>query len=301
MRAMVVCNPRAGRRGNEESITAAVTVLRRAGWNIDLELSDGPGDITELATRAAGDGMDAVLVAGGDGTLNEAIQGLAGTDTALGYLPYGTVNVWAREIGLPMDPAAAAHAIIKGRDEQIDLGYANGRAFLLMAGVGLDGEVVRRAQAVEHHKQRFGVLPYVAVGLSTVPLYRGADLELRYDSVIRRVQALMLVVGNSRLYAGRFQLTPQAVMNDGWLDLCIVKGKGPLAVVRQSLPLLLSRTITRSDVEILRVRELSVVSNSPLPYQVDGELAGATPVRFTIEPRALRVIVPGEFASGLIA
>ncbi len=301
MKAVVVCNPRAGRRGNEDRITAAVHVLQRAGWTVDLELSGGPGNITELAARAAQEGMDAVLVAGGDGTLNEAVQGLAGTDTALGYLPYGTVNVWAREIGLPMDPAGAARAMVSGRDEQIDLGCANGRAFLLMAGVGLDGEVVRRAQSVEHYKQRFGVLPYVAVGLSTLPLYRGADLELRYDGLIRRVQALMLVIGNSRLYAGRFQLTPQAVMNDGWLDLCIVKGKGPLAVVRQSLPLLLSRTITRGDVELLRVRELNVVSDSPLPYQVDGELAGSTPVRFTIQPRALRVIVPGEFASGLIA
>jgi YegS/Rv2252/BmrU family lipid kinase len=301
MRAIVLCNPRAGRRGNEESIADAVNVLERAGWSIDLELSDGPGNITQLAAGAAAEGMDAVLVAGGDGTLNEAVQGLAGTNTALGYLPYGTVNVWAREIGLPMDPARAARAMVRGRDEQIDLGYANGRAFLLMAGVGLDGEVVRRAQSVEHHKQRFGVLPYIAVSLSTVPLYRGADLELRYDGVIRRVQALMLVIGNSRLYAGRFQLTPHAVMNDGWLDVCIVKGRGPLAVVRQSLPLLLSRTMTRGDVEMFRVREMSVVGDSPLPYQVDGELAGATPVRFTIEPRVLRVIVPEEFASGLIA
>lgn len=301
MRALVVCNPRAGRKGNEGSIAEAVDVLTRAGWRIEVESSGGPGNITDLATRAAEDAMDAVLVAGGDGTLNEAVQGLAGTDTALGYLPYGTVNVWARELGLPLDPVGAARAIVGGRDEQIDLGNADGRAFLLMAGVGLDGEVVRRAQAVEHHKARFGLLPYVAVGLSTVPLYRGADLELRYDGVIRRVQALMLVVGNSRLYAGRFQLTPQAVMNDGWLDLCIVKGKGPLAVVRQSLPLLLSRTITRSDVETVRVRDLSVVGDHPLPYQLDGELAGSTPVRFTVQPRALRIIVPREFASSLIA
>jgi diacylglycerol kinase family enzyme len=170
-----------------------------------------------------------------------------------------------------------------------------------MAGVGLDGEVVRRAQAVEHHKQRFGVLPYVAVGLTTIPLYRGADLELRYDGVIRRVQSLMLVVGNSRLYAGKLQLTPNAVMNDGRLDVCIVKGKGPIALVRQSLPLLLSRTITRSDVEMLRVRDLSIHSDKPLPYQVDGELAGTTPVHFSVQPRALRVIVPRRLDSGLIA
>lgn len=301
MNAVVLHNPRAGRKDNGGAIAAAVDVLRHGGWNVGVESSTGPGNITHLAERAAQDGVDAVLVAGGDGTLNEAVQGLAGSDTALGYLPYGTVNIWAREIGLPLDPARAAHAILDGREERIDLGSANGRAFLLMAGVGLDGEVVRRAQAVEHHKQRFGVLPYVAVGLSTVPLYRGADLELRYDGVIRRVQALMLVVGNSRLYAGRFQLTPQAVMNDGWLDVCIVKGKGPLALVRQSLPLLLSRSITRSDVEMLRVRELSVHSDEPLAFQVDGELAGVTPVRISVQPRALRVIVPQDLNSGLIA
>jgi YegS/Rv2252/BmrU family lipid kinase len=301
MRALIICNPRAGRRGQEGSIDAAALVLERAGWTIDLVSSDGPGHVSDLAAGAAGEGMDAVLVAGGDGSLNEAVQGLAGTETALGYLPYGTVNIWAREIGLPLDPASAAHALLQGREERVDLGYANQRAFLLMAGVGLDGEVVRRARSVERHKQRFGIIPYVAVGLSTVPLYRGADIELRYDGLIRRVQALMLVVGNSRLYAGHFQLTPQAVINDGWLDLCIVKGKGPLAVVRQSLPLLLSRTITRSDVELLRVRDLTVTSDEPLPYQVDGELAGSTPVHITVRPRALRVIVPRELASGLIA
>lgn len=301
MRGVIICNPRAGRRGNEESITSAVDVLEDGGWDISVHYSQKPGDATELAHTAAEDGLDAVLVAGGDGTLNEAIQGLAGTETALGYLPFGTVNIWAREIGLPLDPVAAARSILAGRHERIDLGYANDRAFLLMAGVGLDGEVVRRARSVEQYKQRFGVLPYVAVGLSTVPLYRGADVELRYDGIIRRVQALMLVVGNSRLYAGRFRLTPQAVMNDGWLDLCIVKGKGPLAVVRQSVPLLLSRSVTRADVELRRVRDLSVVSKNPLPYQVDGELAGVTPVHFSIRPRALRVIVPGAFASSLIA
>jgi YegS/Rv2252/BmrU family lipid kinase len=301
MNAVVLCNPRAGRKGNESGVTDAVDVLQGGGWHVEVESSSAPGNITRMAQQAAQAGIDAVVVAGGDGTLNEAVQGLAGSDTALGYLPYGTVNVWAREIGLPLDPAGAARSILGGREEYIDLGNANGRSFLLMAGVGLDGEVVRRAQAVEHHKQRFGVLPYVAVGLTTIPLYRGADLELRYDGVIRRVQSLMLVVGNSRLYAGKLQLTPNAVMNDGRLDVCIVKGKGPIALVRQSLPLLLSRTITRSDVEMLRVRDLSIHSDKPLPYQVDGELAGTTPVHFSVQPRALRVIVPRRLDSGLIA
>src|SRR5579884_3604037 len=299
MKTTLICNPSAGRRESAISMEAVISVLRQADWDVDVRYSDGPGDATELARTAVAAGADSVLVAGGDGTLNEAIQGLAGTDVPLGYLPYGTVNVWAREIGLPLDPVAAASAIVNGRHERIDLGCANERFFLLMAGVGLDGEVVRRAQAVEHHKQRFGILPYVAVGLSTFPLYRGNDFELRYDGLIRRVQALMLVIGNSRLYAGRFRLTPHAVMNDGWLDLCIVKGKGPLSMMRQSLPVLLSGSVTHSDVELLRVRDLTVHCDQPLPYQVDGELAGITPVRFSVQPRALSVIVPGQFASSL--
>jgi diacylglycerol kinase family enzyme len=108
-------------------------------------------------------------------------------------------------------------------------------------------------------------------------------------------------VGNTRLYGGRFHLTPNAVANDGWLDLCIVKGKGPVALVRQALPVLLLGSTSRSDVECLRVRELTVGGSEPIAYQLDGELAGETPVRFRVAPRALRVILPKDFASDLIA
>ena len=90
------------------------------------------------------------------------------------------------------------------------------------------------------YKHRFGTLPYVAAGMATVPRYWGDDLELRYDGIIQRVQALMLVVGNTRLYGGKWYFTPRAVANNGWLDLCIVKGRGPLAAIRRSIPLLLT-------------------------------------------------------------
>lgn len=299
MKAMVIHNPRAG-RGAVDELMPALNLLTGAGWSVELFQSGEPGDTTRLAAEARERRLDAVLVAGGDGTLNEAVQALAGSDTALGYLPYGTVNIWARELGIPLRPIAAARAVVDGRIEQVDLGLANERHFLLMAGIGFDGEVVRRANALEKHKKRFGVLPYVAAGLAVVPLYRGADVELRYDSVIRRIQALMLVAGNTRLYGGRFRLTPNAVATDGLLDVCIIKGKGPLALVRQSLPLLLSGSISHSDIDFLRVRELSVQSDSPALLQTDGELAGVTPVIFKVAPRALRVIVPREFTSDLI-
>lgn len=286
---------------SRDHLTEVIHVLERHGWNVDVQRSRGPGDATRIARGAVEAGHDAAIVAGGDGTLNEAVQALAGTSTALGFLPYGTVNVWAREIGLPLSPRDAALALISGRTETLDLGIANDRYFLLMAGIGFDGEVVRRARRVERYKQRFGILPYVAVSLATATRYRGVDVELRYDGVIRRVQALMLVLGNTRLYGGRFRFTPNAVATDGWLDLCIVKGRGPLALARQSLPLLIQGSTAFSDVETLRVRELIVRGNRSAPLQLDGELVGSTPAHFRVAPRALRVIVPSDFDSELIA
>jgi YegS/Rv2252/BmrU family lipid kinase len=298
--AAVICNPHAGRGTHADRLRPALDVLERAGWELTVTYSAAAGDATRMAREAVASGSDAVIAAGGDGTLNEAIQALAGTDIAVGYLPYGTVNIWARELNMPMQVDAAAAAIVDGLIKEVDLGLANDRYFLLMAGIGFDGEVVRRARTLERHKHRFGVLPYVAAGVSTLPVFRGIDVELRYDGLIRRVQALMLVVGNTRLYGGRYHFTPNAVANDGWLDLCIVKGRGQLAMIRQSLPLLLLGSIGRSDVEMLRVRELSVHTDEASPMQVDGELGGSTPVQFRVAPKALKVIVPKGFNSDLI-
>jgi len=296
--AAILWNPRAGRYNS--SLEPALQVLKRAGWSYSVHNTQGPGDATRLAREAVLSGVGAVVVAGGDGTVNETIQALAGTETALGYLPLGTVNVWAREVEMPLSIEGAARALVEGKIERVDLGMANERYFLLMASMGFDGEVLQRSQTLERHKQRFGILPYVAIGLSTVPVYRGHDIELRYDGLIRRVQALMLVVGNTRLYGPRFHFTPNAIANDGWLDLCIVKGQGIVSLLRQSIPVLLSGTVSHSDVDLLRVRELSVRADGRLPLQVDGELAGTTPVRFGVAREALQVIIPKWFTSSLI-
>lgn len=300
MKCAVICNPNAG-KGGERSLEPALHVFQNAGWDLSVSYTSAPGDATRMAQHAVAEQKDAVLIAGGDGTINEAIQALAGSETALGYLPYGTVNIWARELAIPLDLSSAAGTILNGRIERVDLGCANRRYFLLMAGIGFDGEVVRRARSLERHKGRLGILPYIASGLSAIPTYRGADIELRFDGVIRRVQALMLILGNTRLYGGFFHLTPNAVVNDGWLDVCVVKGRGPFALARQSIPVLVSRSVSFSDVDLFRVRAMEVQTDVPLPFQLDGELAGTTPVEFRVEPRALKVIVPQQFVSSLIA
>jgi diacylglycerol kinase (ATP) len=301
MNATLVCNPYAGRRSGQAELSKAIEILRSAAWKVDVESTSRPGDATRIARAAAESGQDAVVVAGGDGTINEAIQALGGTETALGYLPYGTVNVWARELGIPLRASLAAGALLDSKRTPIDLGVANSRRFLLMASLGFDGLVLRRAQRWERHKPRYGILPYVASGLTVAPLYRGVDFELRYDSLIRRVQALMIVIGNTRLYGGRFRLTPDAFANDGWLDVCIIKGHGALALARQSLPVLLSGSLRYSDVERMRVKQIAIRSDQEAPLQLDGELFGGTPAVFGVEPLSLHILAPNGVEHDVVA
>ncbi len=301
MNATLILNPGAGRAAGPDHLTGALHVLESHGWQVDVQRSRSPGDVTAIARDAVRKRANAVVVAGGDGTINAAVQALAGTDTALGYLPYGTVNVWAREVGIPLTARAAARSLVTGTTVTLDLGRADDRFFLLMAGIGFDAAVLQRSVAVERYKRRLGVIPYAAMGFATAASYRGIDVELRFDGLIRRVQAIMVVVGNTRLYGGRFRFTPDAVANDGQLDVCIVKGHGFMSLVRQTVPLVIEGSVAHCDVEFLRVRELTVQGDGRVPVQLDGELAGSTPTRFTVAGKTLRAIVPSDFSTELLA
>src|SRR5262249_23514137 len=148
-RATLISNPKTGRyNSRRRSIQDVAARLESLGVEVDLQLTRGPGDATEIASRAARNGNAEVIVAGGDGTINEAIQGLAGTDASLAIIPRGTGNVLARELGLPLDEEAAVAVVAKGNSRKIYLGLVTdettneGRYFVLMAGVGLDASVV---------------------------------------------------------------------------------------------------------------------------------------------------------------
>src|SRR5204862_2762992 len=137
-------------------INETMRFLRDYGWNVELRLTQGAGDARRLAREAVEQHIDVVIAAGGDGTINEVIQELAGSETALGVLPFGTVNVWARETNIPLDNTSACAVLLHGETRRIDLGKVNDRYFLLMVGIGLDAVI---AQAVEKKPiKRLGVL-----------------------------------------------------------------------------------------------------------------------------------------------
>jgi YegS/Rv2252/BmrU family lipid kinase len=294
-RARIIANPTSGSVHGAfglHELQETAAWLSEHGLPTELALTERPGHAAELAREAANAGMDVVIAAGGDGTVNSVVQGLAGTRTALAVLPMGTINVWARETLIPLNTILAREVLISGVRRRVDLGRAGGRYFLLMAGIGLDAEVARR---VEHSRlKRVGlkVVDYLATASRVGITHPSAKVWMRIDGKRQSVSALMVLVGNTRLYGGALTFAKQAVADDGWLDVVIVRSGGIPYRASVLIRALFRRASLGPRVRYERCHTVRFESHLRLPVQVDGEVIGTLPMTFTIARQALTVIVP---------
>ncbi|MFN8422780.1 MAG: diacylglycerol kinase family protein [Anaerolineae bacterium] len=239
----VIANPGAGRGGRRAALEAAVDRWARRGWTIRWRTTGAPGDATAMARSAAADGVDVVAVAGGDGTVNEAVNGLVGARAALAVLPSGTANVLAAQLGLVPWPSpwrtpdlgAAADALAAGVVRSVDLGFAEpagrpGRHFVMWAGVGADAAVVAALEEPGHKalNARLGAVAYAIAGVRVLLSDRGGRAMVCVDGVRRRGRLRCAVVNNIPLYAGLVHLAPEARLDDGRLDAALFMGASRL-------------------------------------------------------------------------
>ncbi len=300
-RVVVIANPASGQaEALAGQLAEAIAVWRRHGWAVELQHTRASGDATHFAARAAAEGIGLVIAAGGDGTLNEALNGLVGSDTALAPLPIGTVNVWARELALPRNIRALAELLPTLPRYRVDVGRAGTRWFLLMAGIGFDAAVVAGLHA--HDKRRLGMLAYVMRAFAIARQYRGVRVRLVLDGRVIQRRALMIVLGNTPLYGGVMQLTEHARFGDGVLDVCIIRGSSIIDLARAAgAAILLRRASIDPRMEHLRAHDIRIETRKPLPVQVDGDLLGQTPMQFAAVERALTVLMPPARATALFA
>lgn len=303
--AVLIANPTSGSYvNNKRQIDETVRFLQAQGWDAHLQLTQRQGDAGRITCEAVKQNIDVVVAIGGDGTINEVIQELAGSETALGILPSGTVNVWAREVGIPLENDAAREILLQGLRRRIDLGNVNGRYFLLMAGIGLDAEVTHEVE--QRPAKKLGVLGYLLVGLWKTLTYKGFRVYLRIDGKeLIKTHAMQVVIGNTQLYGGVIKYTWQAKCNDGLLDICIARSLGFINTVLMGIDLLLHRRQRRQWVRYEQCKEIEVRTRHAIAIQVDGDPAGftsergAVPTIFKIAPQALNVIVPEEAPASL--
>lgn len=298
--AVVIANPTSGSYSHYAwQMEESLDYLRRSGWSVELRLTKEAGDARQHAREAVAQQVNVVIAAGGDGTINEVIQELAGSETALGVLPFGTVNVWAREMNIPLDSAGACAVLLHGKTQRIDLGKVNDRYFLLMVGIGLDAVI---AQAVEKKPiKRLGVLGYLLVGAWLGLGYESFRAYLTIDGRLLRRNALQIVVGNTQLYGGAIKYTWQAKCDDGLLDVCVVRRRSMLGRLVVLWDFLFHREQRQQWVSYERCKTLELHTRKPVAMQVDGDPSGYTPARFSIVPGALKVIIPRQTATELFS
>lgn len=283
-RILIVANPAAGLRFGRRAGEAAARAATGSGATVELQLTQRPGDAERFAGRAEAAGFDLVVAAGGDGTVNEAANGLAGSAVPLGVAPAGTMNILARVLGLPLDPAQAVLSVLDGyRPLTVRPGIAAGRIFLLMAGTGFDAWVLRELLSGVRGKIRFRDYVSGAIrGLRTFPFPR---LEIAYDG--RRCEAHTAIVGRAPLYGGFLRPTPHADLHVDLLELCAVQGgAAQLAAV---VPRMWSGAHAHcAGVTLAPARQVAIAAPvEGVPYQLDGELAGVLPVAVGLSERML--------------
>ncbi len=288
-RATLLVNPSARGVGQRADPKTTIAYLDERGVSATLVVTNGPAEATQAAAASAARGDDLLFVVGGDGSMRVAAQGLAGSDTALAAVPAGTVNIWAREAGIPLNHKAAIDAHLSGQRARIDLGRAGESCFLLMAGIGWDAEVTRRVP--RDLKRTLGDAAYVLQGAGMLPGLRPRFTRWRVDGLVHQEPLAVLVVGNTRLYGGVLQLTPGAQIDDGEFDIVAFCPRSVMDGIRLGLKAAVGRT--ERDPRIIRERGAHVMVETPhLAVQLDGDFHGETPIDLRIETGALMVSVP---------
>jgi YegS/Rv2252/BmrU family lipid kinase len=290
-RVLVVANPMAGLKRGRPAGEAALAAARRAGTRAELHRTSGPGDGERAAAAAAGEGFDLVLAAGGDGTAHEVANGVAGTAAAMGVAPAGTMNLLARVIGLPLDPAQAAFLLVaSGSRRTVRPGRANGRLFVLMAGTGFDAWVLRALLAGATGKLAFGDYVRGAIrGLATFPFPR-----LTVEGDAGSPPAHTVIIGRAPLYGGFLRPTPHARLDGDALELCALAGGA--ARLASALPRMWSGAHGDSPgVTLAPVRRAVVrADRDAVPFQLDGELVGTLPLEVDLAELTIQMGWPAR-------
>ena len=303
--AVLIFNPTAGRgRASQSHIESARKILAQAGIETTLRPTSARGDATKLAREAVAENRDMIIVCGGDGTINEVVNGMAGSRVPLAVLPAGTANILAKELGLPWNVSKAAALIARGKHRRIALGVVSSTAssestaasdeppryFFSVGGAGPDGAVVYSLDA--GFKKKAGILAYWYEGARQ--LFQYPFPRFRVNSHGREIDATLVVVGRTKHYGGPFRITTEADLFEDSFEVLAVTTRSPAKFLSYLPALWLGYLRRMEGIHTWKATELHCLppADGVAYAQVDGEALGRLGVKFTIVPDALTIIVP---------
>jgi YegS/Rv2252/BmrU family lipid kinase len=303
MKGRLLYNPMAGRFPSQPLVERAARILETNGWQVKILKTKGGEHITKMAKRAASAGVDAVFVAGGDGSLHRAAAGLMDSDTALCVLPAGTANVWAQELGLPtlswtnwMALEATVKKMLNGSVNTMDVGLCQGIPFLLWAGAGFDAFVVHHLEPRSRWEKQLAIPQYLANVAWYARNWSGMNLQIWADGQKVSGTYILTLATNVHLYAGGLaEISPSAKIDDGCMDLWLFAGDSMVEIVQHIIDLASGRHFDSKKTQQIPCKEITIKSDVEVYLQLDGEpILPSKNVTISIAPKSLKVMVPDD-------
>jgi diacylglycerol kinase (ATP) len=299
MRYLLIANPVSGDARKEAKIDVALAYFRKHGDSVDVRFTDYPGHAISIAREAVSHDYDAILGAGGDGTINEVLNGIVGTTVKLGILPWGTGNVFAKEMRISSRIEKQCKLIRKGKAFGLDCGRCGPKYFLLMASAGFDAYTIRRGGRLPL-KSKFGISAYLFAALGAFSRYKYPAINLRIEDGTTDTGTFVLI-SNTRLYGSFFIFNPEADPTDGLLDIFVFRESGLWGMIKLVFRLAAHAFLNgiklpdpyRSlDLGRYRTRRVELSSKSEIAMQVDGDVISGFGTVFEASPGAVQVILP---------
>ena len=292
MKIKLILNPTAGRRKAKRAIPVIKHIFKDRGADFEMGITQRPGEATDLSREASRRDFRIIVAVGGDGTINEVANGIIGSSSILGVIPLGLGNDFASVINMPSNLKQACRVICDGPTREIDVGRINNRYFVNGVGIGFDAWVARESQRI-----RWFFLPKLIYLLAVIKMlfrYKPVSIKISLADTMLERKVLLIALGNGKSSGGGFLLTPEAKLDDGLIDACVIDD-----VARLKLLIDLPKTLKGTHkslpyVTTFKTKKLTIHSSSLLLAHVDGEILESSDYQIEILPRRLKVIAPRQ-------
>lgn len=290
----LILNPRSGLSQRQFGLQPADEIIRFFSDKeipITIKTTSGPGGGVDLAMEAVDCGFTHIVACGGDGTINEVVNGIVGSDATLGVIPMGTENVLCKTLNVPLNVRQACNHFLHAEEKTIDVGRANGRHYVMMSGIGMDARVIYNMEP--NVKETLGSVGFFIKGAMALffeneDVKAEATIELLDKDEKFETTAWVILVGNMPNYAGNLTVVPEAKLDDGFLDILVYSYPDDRNLMAQVISPLMNN-FDRKDLRYFKSSHFKITTDPPVFCQIDGEILGKTPVEYKVRPRALKI------------
>jgi len=300
LKAEIIVNLTAGGGKPHKHLNRVLEFLKENGLNFKVSYTSHHGEAIELAQKAADNGAELIVSVGGDGTVNEIVNGImkSKNDPPLGIIPLGWANDFIKSTDIPSDIIEACKILIKGKTKKIDIGVVNNQIYFAnICGVGFDAEVAQLANQMKSKHPNLRILSAFVYVFATVKKllspFSCHDVKIKFDGKEIHSKILFIAISNGKFYGGRFKITPEAILDDGLLEICLVEEMGRFKYLSIIPKVFKGTHASIKGVNFYRAKEVVIQSSEPVLSQVSGEvIEGQKEFTITLLPKSLKLIVP---------